>query len=246
MRQRVRAALTRPMGDTLAELSVSTRATPPIDLRDTSLRSRSGHLVMPPMGSSRPAHDFDDRPLGSAQLAARPRRASEAVNLRSVPGRWARRPVRLARPRQIRAMAHGVAVTGATRRARARASGAVVGRRARSREPQILRQAEMIEVQAWLGAMPGQAIVAPPDAVGPERRQRIGLGVGARPVIHVDLCLEDPERPATLAAVARHLREGTEGVPTASRRISARPSRPARPGSWWTARRAPPAMRRSR
>jgi methylamine---glutamate N-methyltransferase subunit C len=240
MRHIVRALLTRPMSDTLAELYVSTRSTPPLDLLYTSLRSATGHLVIRPMGSAKPAHGFDDLALVPAQLAVRPRRVSEAVDLGAVLGHRARRPVRLAMPLYVSGMAYGLAVTEATRLAIARASGEIgipvnsgqgpflpeerrlassyvlqFGRWDWNRDPEILRQADMIEVQVGQGAMPGNAVVASPDEVGPEVRRRMGLKPGQAPDIHADLYLEDPERPASLAAVIRHLRGVTDGVPIA-------------------------------
>lgn len=240
VRHAVRAVLTRPMSDTLAELYVSTRSTAPLDLLYTSLRSATGHLVIRPMGSAKPVRGFDDLALIPAQLAARPRRAPEPVDLSVTLGRRARRPLRLPLPLYLSGMAYGLAVTRATRLALAKASGEVgiplnsgqgpflteeralasryvlqFGRWDWNREPDILRQADMIEVQVGQGAMPGNAIIASPEEVGPEVRRLMGLRPDQSPDIHADLYLERPNRPASLTAVVRHLREVTDGVPIA-------------------------------
>jgi glutamate synthase domain-containing protein 2 len=240
VRHVVRALLSRPMSDTLAELYVSTRSTPPVDLLYASLRSQTGRLVIRPMGSARPAHGFDDLALVPAQLARRPRLASERVELATTLGRRARRPLALALPLYLSGMAYGLAVTRETRLALARASGEVgiplnggqgpflpeerdlcsayvlqFGRWAWNRSPDILRQADMIEIQVGQGAMPGNAIVASPGEVGPEIRRLMGLRPGEAPDIHADLYLERPDRPAALADVVGHLRGIVDGVPIA-------------------------------
>lgn len=239
-RRLVGAVLTRPMSDTLAELYVSTRSTPPLGLLYTSLRAATGHLVIRPMGSAKPAHGFDDLSLVPAQLARRPRLESEAVDLASVLGRRSRKPVRMAMPLYMSGMAYGLAVTRQTRLAMATASGRVgialnsgqgpflaeerrlcsayvlqFGRWGWNRSPEILGQADMIEVQVGQGAMPGNAVVASPAEVGPEIRRLMGLRPGEAPDIHADLYLERPDRPASLLEVVRHLRRQTDGVPIA-------------------------------
>ncbi len=59
-RRMIQSILTRPMSDTLAELYVSMRSTPPIDFLYSSLRAQTGDVVIRPMGSARPVHGFDD------------------------------------------------------------------------------------------------------------------------------------------------------------------------------------------
>ncbi len=59
-RRMIKGILTRPMSDTLAELYLSARSTPPLDFLYSSLRSNSGDVVIRPMGSARPVHGFDD------------------------------------------------------------------------------------------------------------------------------------------------------------------------------------------
>lgn len=239
-RHLVRAVLSRPMSDTLTELYVSTRSTPPLDLLYTSLRAATGHLVIRPMGSAKPAHGFDDLSLVPAQLARRPRLESEAVDLGVVLGRHTRRPLKLSMPLYISGMAYGLAVTKATRLAMAKASGRVgvplnsgqgpfleeerelcsnyvlqFGRWAWNRDPSVLAKADMIEVQVGQGAMPGNAVIASPTEIGPEIRRLMGLPAGDAPDIHADLYLERPDHPASLDAVVRYLREHTDGVPIA-------------------------------
>lgn|GEM_PF-2823956 len=234
------AVLTRPMSDTLAELYVSTRSTPPMQLLYTSLRSTTGRLVIRPMGSARPAHGFDDLALVPAQLARRPRLESEPVDLAVTLGRHTRRPLRMAMPLYMSGMAYGLAITRSARLAMARASGAVdialnsgqgpflaeeraacstyvlqFGRWAWNRDPKILRQADMIEVQVGQGAMPGNAVVASPGEIGPEIRRLMGLAPGEAPDIHADLYLDDPTRPVPLDEVVAYLRDVVDGVPIA-------------------------------
>ncbi len=240
LRRLIRALLTRPMSDTIAELYVSTRSTPPMDLLYASLRATTGDVVIRPMGSAKPVRGFDDLSLVPAQLARRPKFESIPVRLNCRVGRRAKRPLEMSMPLYMSGMAYGLALTREARLAMARASGRVgiplnsgqgpflseerelcssyvlqFGRWAWNRDDAILARADMIEVQVGQGAMPGNAVIASPAEVGPEVKRRMHLPDGEAPSIHADLYLESPDRPASLSQVVRYLREHTDGVPIA-------------------------------
>ena len=122
-RRMVRQLLTRPMSDTLAELYLSVKSTPPADFLYSSLRSQSGRVVIRPMGSARPAHGFDDLALVPAQLADTPLNETEPVDLTAVFGARAHKPVHSAMPLYLSGMAYGLALTKDARLALAMASG---------------------------------------------------------------------------------------------------------------------------
>lgn len=240
VRRCVHVLLTRPMSDTLAELYVSMRSTPPIDFLYSSLRSETGKIVIRPMGSARPAHGFDDLAFVPAQLARQPLTTHEAVDLSVVIGGQAAKPITSSMPLYISGMAYGLALTKNARLALAEASGKTkiplnsgqgpflaeeiqradsyvlqFGRWVWNRDPDILRQAQMIEVQVGQGAMPGNAVVATPGEVGPEIKRLMGLSAHDAPIIHAHLFLHDPSMPSTLSDVVAYLRSVTEGVPIA-------------------------------
>jgi glutamate synthase domain-containing protein 2 len=239
-RRAIQVVLTRPMSDTLAELVVSLKSTPAVDFLYSSLRAQTGGIVIRPMGSARPAHGFDDLALVPAQLARSPLADSDPVDLSVVLGPRAERPLRASMPLYISGMAYGLALTKNARIALARAAGAAdiplnsgqgpfleeerrlartyvlqFGRWTWNRDPAILRQADMIEVQVGQGAMPGNAVIAAPTEVSPAIRELMGLAPGQSPIIHARLFLTDPDHPAPPAEVVRHLREAAYGVPIA-------------------------------
>lgn len=232
--------LTRPMSDTLAELYLSLRSTPLMDFLYASLRSASGEVVIRPMGSARPAHGFDDLAFNAAQLARRPVLETEPVDLETILGRQAARPLTFSMPLFISGMAYGLALTKSARLALAQASGQTripinsgqgpflaeersrayryilqFGRWAWNRDPEILKQADMIEVQVGQGAMPGNAVLSTPSEIGPEVRSLMHLRPGEAPTIHADLFLRDPAQPTPLREVVAYLRQAAPDIPIA-------------------------------
>ncbi|PSR22450.1 MAG: FMN-binding glutamate synthase family protein [Sulfobacillus acidophilus] len=239
-RKMIRQILTRPMSDTLAELYVSMRSTPPMDFLYSSLRANSGNVVIRPMGSTRPVHGFDDLALIPAQVARRPALETEPVDLSVTLGRRSHKPLTCSMPLYISGMAYGLAITKTARLALAQASGQShiplnsgqgpflreerqrashyvlqFGRWTWNREVEILRQADMIEIQVGQGAQPGSAVIATPDEVSADIKAMMHLGRGEAPIIHADLFLHDPQHPSTVAEVVDYLRSVTDGVPIA-------------------------------
>ncbi|MGC8487728.1 MAG: FMN-binding glutamate synthase family protein [Clostridia bacterium] len=239
-RRAVRVVLTRPMSDTLAELYVSLKSTPAIDFIYSSLRSQTGEIVIRPMGSARPVHGFDDLSLVPAQLYRAPIPVDEPVDLSVTIGASLKRPLTSPLPLYLSGMAYGLALTKNARLALARASGATgvplnsgqgpflqeerrlasryvlqFGRWTWNRDPEILRQADMLEVQVGQGAMPGNAVVATPGEVSPAIHELMGLGPDEAPIIHARLFLRHPSEPASLGQVVDHLRAVADGVPIA-------------------------------
>lgn len=232
--------LTRPMSDTLAELYVSTRSTSPIKLLYASLRAATGTTVIRPMGSARPTLGLDNIALVPAQLARRPVLETDPVDITCVIGPRAKRPVHLDMPIYIAGMAYGLALTRSARLALAAGSGRArialcsgqgpflaeerelshryilqFGRWAWNREPEVLKQADMIEIQVGQGAMPGNAVLSTPDEVGREVLEKMRLQPGEAPTIHANLYLERPDRPSSLAEVVEALRASVPDKPIA-------------------------------
>lgn len=236
----IKSLLTRPMSDTLAELYLSMRSTPAMDFLYSSLRANSGDVVIRPMGSARPAHGFDDLALVPAQLSRHPVLDTEPVDLSVTLGRRARRPLTISMPLYISGMAYGLALTKEARLALAKAAGQSdiplnsgqgpflqeerklashyvlqYGRWTWNRDPDIMKQADMIEVQVGQGAMPGNAVIASPTEVAPDIKRLMHLGPEDRPIIHADLFIDDPRNPSNLKEVVEHVRSITDGVPIA-------------------------------
>lgn len=231
MRRLLAEVLRQPMSDTLAELYVSTRSTPLMVLLYTSLRSQKGDIVIRPMGSAKPAHGFDDLSLIPAQLARHPVLETDPVDLSVTLGEKSGHGVKLSLPLYISGMAYGLALKREARIAMAKASGRVgiplssgqgpmideevrlassyilqFGRWVWNREVETLRKASLLEIQVGQGAMPGNAVIATPDEIGPEIREMMKLKPGQAPIIHRDLFLKDPSDPSSLREVVDYLR----------------------------------------
>ncbi len=236
----IRGTLTRPMSDTLAELYLSARSTPPLDFLYSSLRANSGEVVIRPMGSARPVHGFDDLAIVPAQLSRRPVLATKPVELAVTLGRHTQKPLSFSMPLYISGMAYGLALTKTARLALAKGSGQShiplnsgqgpfleeerhlashyvlqFGRWTWNRDPEILRQADMIEIQVGQGAMPGNAVIATPGEVAPDVKRLMHLRADEAPIIHADLFLDNPSHPSSLKAVVEYLREQVDGIPLA-------------------------------
>ncbi|MCL8206649.1 MAG: FMN-binding glutamate synthase family protein [Actinomycetia bacterium] len=240
VRRAIQVLLTRPMSDTLAELYLSLRSTPPVDFLYSSLRAATGDMVIRPMGSARPAHGFDDLAFVPAQLARRPLEADEPVDLAVRLGPRAARPLALSMPVYLSGMAYGLALTREARLALATASGRAriplnsgqgpfleeerrradtyvlqFGRWSWNRDPHILRQADMVEVQVGQGAMPGNAVVATPTEVAPDIKRLMGLAPDARPIIHANLFWDHPGDGISLRDLVARLRDIVPDIPIA-------------------------------
>lgn len=239
-RRMVKILLTHPMSDTLAELYLSVRSTPLMDFLYASLRSATGDIVIRPMGSAKPAHGFDDLAFTAAQLARRPILLDKPVDLATTLGGRAQKPLTFSMPIFISGMAYGLALNQHARLALAEASARAqipinsgqgpfleeerakayryilqFGRWVWNRDPEVLRRADMIEVQVGQGAMPGNAVLASPTEVGPEIKALMHLGPTESPIIHADLFLKDPSEPTPLKEVVAFLRETVPDVPIA-------------------------------
>jgi glutamate synthase domain-containing protein 2 len=240
VRRSIQVILSRPMSDTLAELYLSMRSTPPMDFLYSSLRAQTGDVVIRPMGSARPGHGFDDLAFVPAQLARPPLSEDTPVDLSVTVGGRRPKPLKASMPVYISGMAYGLALTKNARLAMATAAGRAripinsgqgpfleeerqradtyvlqFGRWVWNRDPDILRQADMIEVQVGQGAMPGNAVLATPGEVGPEVKSLMRLGRDEAPIIHARLFLDDPRNPVGLRDVVQYLRATVPDIPIA-------------------------------
>ncbi|HVB11077.1 MAG TPA: FMN-binding glutamate synthase family protein [Bacillota bacterium] len=239
-RRTIRAVLSRPLSDTLAELYVSSQSTTPLKMIYLSQRAESGGPVIRPMGSAHPVHGLDDLALNPAQLARVPLPYTAPVDLSVTLGRRARRPLRLDIPIFVSGMAYGLAVTRQSRLAMAKGTAMAgtalnsgqgpyfaeerklcrayilqFGRWTWNRDVEILRQADMLEIQVGQGAQPGNAVIGHVGDVGPEIREMLHIGPEEPPIIHARLFLDRPDRPSTLREVAAYLRGVCPDVPLA-------------------------------
>ncbi|TDA69382.1 MAG: FMN-binding glutamate synthase family protein [Clostridia bacterium] len=218
------------------ELVYALHRTSPQTTVETNLRSQYGKVIDRPLSGPRKFPSLDGLVFNPAQLARPASPADTAVNLKVVIGPRAARPMVIDIPIMVSAMAYGLALSArakiAIAKATARAGTAtntgegpfVPAERTSARhiilqwnrywwnkEPEILKQADMIEIQFGQGARGGAGHVTGFKAIDPRIRKELGLAPGQDAVAHSRP--PGAENPRNLARLVAHLREVTGGVP---------------------------------
>lgn len=204
---------------------------------ETELRAASGKLLLRPFGRFRSFPGFDEVLFDPAQLARLPTPEDVPVEMAVLLGPRAARPLRVDLPVLITGMGHAVALSPETKEALAR--GAALGgtatntregplhpgerHEARSlilqynrgewnKTPDILRQADMIEIQLGQGALAGAGVRVPGQGLPPGLRRAFGLSPGQEEAwIHSRM--PGVETPSDLRDLVENLRRITGGVP---------------------------------
>lgn len=204
---------------------------------ETELRAASGKPPLRPFGRFRGFPGFDQLLFDPAQLARLPTPEGAAVDTSVVLGPNAARPLRIEIPVVISGMGYAIALSAEAKRALARgaalagtATNTSMGpllpderRAARflivqynratwNKEPEVLRQADMIEIQFGQGAWGGAALPVPAGKFPPSLRRAFGLRPGET-VQWVHSRMPGVETGADLAALVAELRAVTGGVP---------------------------------
>ncbi|WP_018131528.1 FMN-binding glutamate synthase family protein [Effusibacillus pohliae] len=203
---------------------------------ENSLRAESGKLIKRPFGTPRRFLHFDGLVFSPAQLAIFPAYENMPVDLQTVIGAKAQKPLQLEIPLLMAPMGYGVALSEKAKLAMAKAMAAVgsasnVGEGAFlpeerqyarrlilqyhpahwSKSPEILRQADAIEIFIGRGATAGVGTTIPPELIQGKARRMMNIPPGEPLVIpnrHNDL-----SHPEDLRRMVRKLREITEGIP---------------------------------
>ncbi len=208
----------------------------PIIMVDTSLRAETGQPVMRPTGTPFPMPGFSGMRFNSAQLYRFPTPQDVEIDTTLVLGKQAAKPLRLDIPILIAGMGYGVGLSKQAKLALAEAATKVgtaantgdgpftEWERAAARrlivqyprvkwnhDPDVLRQADMIEIQIGHCGWAGIGSKYGYDELDPELRQALGLKPGEDAVYHARL----PEiaKPQDLRTLVSDLRKITGGVP---------------------------------
>jgi glutamate synthase domain-containing protein 2 len=204
---------------------------------ETELRAASGKLLLRPFGRFRPFPGFDELLFDPAQLARLPTPEHVPVDMAVVLGPRAARPLRIEIPLLVTGMGYAVALSlpakvalarGAAEAGTAtntgqgpflpeerRAARALVIQYPRAdwnKSPEVLREADMIEIQFGQGALGGSGLPVPAQGVPPALRRAFGLRPG-EPEATVHSRMPGVETPSDLAALVAGLRAVTGGVP---------------------------------
>jgi glutamate synthase domain-containing protein 2 len=218
------------------ETVTATTRTSPNKIIENSLRAQSGQVLERPFGSPRKFLHFDGLIFSPAQLSVMPAPEDAPVRTDVIIGPHAEKPLRLGIPLLIGAMGYGVGVSEKVKIAMAKATAAVdtatntgeggflpeVRQYAKhliiqyhsgkwTKDPEILRQADAIEIHIGQGASAAAASRIPPDYLRGRARDILGLKPNETAILHSRH--PDIQSPADLIRVVSYLREITGGVP---------------------------------
>jgi glutamate synthase domain-containing protein 2 len=228
--------MTDPYDENLWELISALQRISPQMVLETNLRAQTGKSIQRPLGSPKRFPSFDDLMFSHGQLENIPCPGDKAIDLSTVIGKKAAKPLRLSLPIIISGMAYGIALSEPLRLAIARAA-ALAGTAANTGEgpllpkerqiakflilqynrsswnksPDILGQADMLELQIGQGALGGAAHVLYPQEISPKLRKRLGLKKGEPAVAHSRI--PGINSGEDLIRTVKKLRKMVEGIP---------------------------------
>lgn len=235
-KESLRLILTEPFDENLWEMVSATRRFSPQTIVENSLRAQSGKAIDRPLGSPKKFPSFDDLMFNMAQLHTMPTADLKLIDLTTVIGKKAGRPLRLSMPIMISAMAYGIALSepfkialalGATMAGTATNTGEgpflpserkaaqqlilQYNRGNWNKEPEILRQADMLELQFGQGATGGTSHTIPAWNMTPKLRRRLGLS--SHEAVTAQARIPGINSPEDLIRTVKELRKITGGIP---------------------------------
>lgn len=224
------------MDENLAELFTASVGRHPRVLLETALRAERGKAISRPLYTTKRFLHFDDLMFIPAQLAKLPTGENERIDLTTVIGPRARRPLKLDLPVYITGMAFGLSLSDRCKIALAKGAAAV-GTATNSGEggffrperehakhyilqytrggwpsdPEILRQADAIEIQAGQGAQAGSPQSTAAWQLTDEERKALGLPREQEALIHSRF--PGVDRPADFRVLVERIRSQVDGIP---------------------------------
>lgn len=235
-----RWATTRIMTDdydeNLAEFYSAGRRMGVQNIMETNLRAEKAQALARPLGSPKKMPAFDDLMFNMAQLHRRVTPTDAKIDLSVTIGPSAKKPLKVLNPILIAPMAYGEALAEGAKVALARGAsmaGSAINsgegpilpseRRAASRyiiqynrgswakDPEVLRQADAIEVQIGQGAITGVGHSIRSEEIDARLRKQMGLQKGQDAIIHARQ--QHTATPKEFGMFLDSLRELTGGVP---------------------------------
>jgi len=204
---------------------------------ETNLRSQEGKVIKRPLGSPKKFPDFNNIMFNFAQLHRLPTDEGVDIDTRVIIGPCASKPLIIEMPIMISGMAYGLALSANAKIGLAKGS-AIAGtatntgegpflpaeRKAAdklilqynrgkwSKSPQILRQADMIEIHFGQGAGGGVGHIIADKEIDWKVKIRMGVNWGEQAVIHANF--PDMNNDSHhLQHLVGYLKEITQGVP---------------------------------
>lgn len=206
------------------------------NIAEITLRAEEGQVLSRPLGSPKKMPDFKDLMFNMAQLHKLPTPADAKIALAVTIGPQAKKPLHLSIPIIISGMAYGEALSAAAKIALARGAtiaGTAINcgegpflakerqaakhyihqynRAAWSKEDEVLKQADAIEIQIGQGAIAGVGHFMRSKQIDSNLRKRMGLQKEQDAVVHSRQTQTDTV--SEFKHLVNHLRELTGGVP---------------------------------
>ncbi len=228
--------LTQPYDENVFETFESGMRTNAVIVTDIGLRAESGKDLMRPMGTPFPMPDFSNMRFNVAQLHRFPAENETEVDTTLVLGKKAARPMKLDIPILLGGMAWGTALSKQAKLALAEGASKVgtanntgdgpftdwqreaakylivqYPRAKWNHDPEILRQADMIEIQIGHCGWGGVGSAYGWNELPPDVRKALGLKRGEQAIYHSRL--PEVAKPEDLRVLVSELRSITGGVP---------------------------------
>lgn len=233
----IKRIMTEPYTENLWEfISAATRSGLQT-IVETNLRSEEGKVILRPLGSPRKFPHTDNLVFNSAQLNTLPTEINVPVDTTVVLGPQAKKPVTISMPVIISGIGYAVGLSENAKIALAKATSLVntaftngegpfltserkaakhyilqYDRGQRNRDPQILRQADMIEIQFGQGALAGVGRTVKYQDLPPKGRKLLHLKPGQECITNSRVP-EVQNPPLDLPPLITKLRQITNGIP---------------------------------
>lgn len=203
---------------------------------ETNLRAESGQVISRPLGSPRKVLDFNGLAFSPVFLSRLPTPLSTKIETKTIIGKKCKKPLILSTPIIISGMAYGIALSKEAKCALAQGSAFAgtatntgeglwlqeerdlaenliiqYNRGSWCKDPQILKQGDMIEIQLGQGAIAGVSHYAPAGSLPQKLRKQLKIPQ------HKDLIVKafhhELREKDGLSKLVNRLREITGGVP---------------------------------
>lgn len=222
--------------ENMAEMYTTSLGRHPRVALETQLRAERGKAIARPLYTTKRFLHFADLMFVPAQLAVMPTGENDRIDLTTVIGSRAGKPLKLDLPVYITGMAFGLALSDRCKIALAKGASAagtatnsgeggfLLSERIHARHyilqytrggwphnANILRQADAIEIQAGQGAQAGSPQVTPAWKLTAEERQALGLPEGRAALLHSRF--PGVDSPADFRRMFRSIKGAVGGIP---------------------------------
>ncbi len=222
--------------ENIAEMMAAATGRQPRVLLETALRAERGRTISRPLYTTKRFLHFDDLMFIPAQLSTMPTGENERINLNTVIGPRAQRPLKIELPVYISGMSFGLSLTDSCKIALAKGAsevgtatnsgegGLYPEERAHAKHyilqytrggwpsnPETLRQADAIEIQVGQGAQAGSPQSTPAWQLTDEERNSLELEEGQDALIHSRF--PGVNSPAEFVDLVQRIRAQVDGIP---------------------------------